>query len=135
MMMMMMMCLYCLSDKNTYYLMLGSAHVDEKVGRAFPHSFIASWRTLRNRSANYVDILLTKRILGPYLGKLRTKKANSVANSDTGKLYWPPQTWLEESTPIAHCPNSRNERTSKLIFYPKLRSKQTLNLAVLVQCE
>ena len=67
-MMMMMMCLYCLSDKNTYYLMLGSAHVDEKVGRAFPHSFIASWRTLHNRCANYVDILLTKRILGPYLG-------------------------------------------------------------------
>ena len=45
MMMMMMMCLYCLSDKNTYYLMLGSAHLDEKVGRAFPHSFIASYAT------------------------------------------------------------------------------------------
>ena len=109
-MMMVMMCLYCLSNKNTYYLMLGSAHVDEKEGRAFPHSFIASRRTLRNRSTNYVDILLTKRILGPYLGKLRTKKANSVANSDAGKLYWPPQTWLLESTPIAHCPDSRNER-------------------------
>ena len=53
MMMMMMMCLYCLSDKNTYYLMLGRAHVDEKVGRAFPHSFIASWRTL------YVTEVLT----------------------------------------------------------------------------
>ena len=129
MMMMMMMCLYCLSDKNTYYLMLGSAHVDEKVGRAFPHSFIASWRTLRNRSANYVDILLTKRILGPYLGKLRTKKANSVANSDTGKLYCPPQTWFEESTPIAHCPNSRNERTSKLIFLSQIAVKTNFELS------
>ena len=128
-MMMMMMCLYCLSHKKTYYLTLGSAHVDEKVGRAFPHSFIASWRTLRNRSANYVDILLTKRILGPYLGKLRTKKANSVANSDTGKLYWPPQTWLEESTPIAHCPNSRNERTSKFNFLSQIAVKTNFELS------
>ena len=108
--MMMMMCLYCLSHENTYYLMLGSAHVNDKVSRAFLHSLIARWRTLHNGGANYVDILLTKRILGPYLGKLRTKKTNSIANSDTGKLYWPLQTWLEASKPIAHCPNSRNER-------------------------
>ena len=133
---MMMMCLYCLSHKNTHLFNVRQCAPGREGRRRFsPFLHHCQLRTLRNRSANYVDILLTKRILGPYLGKLRTKKANSVANSDTGKLYWPPQTWLEESTPIAHCPNSRNERTSKLIFYPKLRSKQTLNLAVLVQCE